>query len=437
MALEDRALDDPGERPGHATNERLLRGMASARIPVEPGRLGRLGFALSVLIVFLAAFLRLFALDRVPPGVYYDESANAVDAIRVLGGVHSIFFIGNQGREPLIIYLQAATMALIGPSPLAIRLPTAVVGILTVAATLVTFNRIYGRRVGLFVGFLVAASYWHLSLSRLAFPAGMLPLFVTVALFWSWKGIHGGRAVHFGLAGAALGLGIYTYIPSRLTPLLYVAWLVGILAIPAWRKHHGPPVRILKGAIFGAIVFAAVASPLAWYFYRHPGEFLRRVRAEQQTDAGATMIGDFGQSIRALTIDGDPNPRQNLPGQPLIAVPVSLASAIGIVVALRRWRDGVSIFCLGWCVAMLAPAALSHEPAHALRLVGEIPFIFVIAALGLDWLFDRRVDGRWPFGALLVALAFTYLGATTFHEYFVGWAARSDTYQAFEADTLH
>jgi len=390
---------------------------------------------LPVLIVLLAAALRLFALDRVPPGLYYDESANGVDAIRVLQGIHPIFFVGNQGREPLIIYLQATTIALIGPSPLALRLPTAMVGILTVAATIITFRRIFGSRVGLFSGFLLAVSYWHLSLSRLAFPAGMLPLFVTLSVYWFWKASHGGRFFDFGLAGAALGLGIYTYIPSRLTPLLFAVWLTGMLSVSAWRKTIAP-TRLLVGGLVGGSLFVVVVSPLAGYFYKHPDEFLGRIQAEQATQPGVTLLEDFSQSVGALVATGDPNPRQNLPGQPLIAVPVSLAWLVGIVIALRRWRDGVSIFLLLCCALMLAPAALSHEPSHALRLVGELPFVLVVAALGFDWLVDRRWPRRWPLGAILVGLSFTFIGISTARSYFVVWAANADTYQAFESDTL-
>jgi hypothetical protein len=39
---------------------------------------------LLALILAIAAPLRLLALDRFPPGLYYDEAANAVDALDTL-----------------------------------------------------------------------------------------------------------------------------------------------------------------------------------------------------------------------------------------------------------------------------------------------------------------------------------------------------------------
>ncbi|HLH72294.1 MAG TPA: hypothetical protein VKX96_03345, partial [Chloroflexota bacterium] len=104
---------------------------------------------LPVGIVAVAMVLRLWAIDRLPPGLYTDEAADGIDALRVLDGVHPIFFTGNQGREPLSIYLQAVAIWLVGPIPLALRLPAVALGILTVAATYATFRGLFGRRVGL------------------------------------------------------------------------------------------------------------------------------------------------------------------------------------------------------------------------------------------------------------------------------------------------
>ena len=62
-----------------------------------------------LLITALAAFLRFWQLDRIPPGFHYDEAFEALEAWRVLTrpGYHPIFFPGNFGVEPMFIYLTA------------------------------------------------------------------------------------------------------------------------------------------------------------------------------------------------------------------------------------------------------------------------------------------------------------------------------------------
>ena len=68
------------------------------------------------------------------PGLYNDEAANGMDAIGVLQGRWPIFFERNYGREPLFIYLQAFSMALLGANPYALRVTAAVIGAATVPA---------------------------------------------------------------------------------------------------------------------------------------------------------------------------------------------------------------------------------------------------------------------------------------------------------------
>jgi len=77
---------------------------------------------LLVLITVFAAVLRLYALDRLPPGLYHDEAYNGLDALGVVDGQYRIFFEANNGREPLFIYLSAIAIFFLGRSPLAIRL---------------------------------------------------------------------------------------------------------------------------------------------------------------------------------------------------------------------------------------------------------------------------------------------------------------------------
>jgi hypothetical protein len=62
---------------------------------------------------FGCVFAAHLDLDRLPPGLFFDETFNAVDAEQVLAG-DSIFLTGNNGREPLFIYLQAAALSGLG-----------------------------------------------------------------------------------------------------------------------------------------------------------------------------------------------------------------------------------------------------------------------------------------------------------------------------------
>ena len=63
-----------------------------------------------------------------------------------------LYFAANNGREPLFIYLQTLAVAILGASPYALRLVSALIGILTVPAvyfcTMAFLNSTGSGRIG-------------------------------------------------------------------------------------------------------------------------------------------------------------------------------------------------------------------------------------------------------------------------------------------------
>ncbi|MCB0214780.1 MAG: hypothetical protein KDJ52_35905, partial [Anaerolineae bacterium] len=88
----------------------------------------------AVLILLLAAFFRLYHLPTLPPGLNFDEAGNGVAALDILAGLPRLWWTIGGGKEPLWPYVIAVSTAIFGPIPLALRLPAAAIGILTVAA---------------------------------------------------------------------------------------------------------------------------------------------------------------------------------------------------------------------------------------------------------------------------------------------------------------
>ncbi|MCX7669592.1 MAG: hypothetical protein N2439_05925, partial [Anaerolineae bacterium] len=89
-----------------------------------------------ILLAALAAGLRFWRLDAIPPGFHYDEAYEALEAWRVLTrpDYRPIFFPGNFGVEPMFIYLTALAFRLFGETPTVMRGVAAAIGTLTVLA---------------------------------------------------------------------------------------------------------------------------------------------------------------------------------------------------------------------------------------------------------------------------------------------------------------
>src|SRR6187549_3697057 len=79
-----------------------------------------------ICILAVAAGMRLYALDRIPPGLYPDEAVNGTDAQEALEtGDFKLFYPNNNGREGLFINLQALSVHIFGNTPFALRFVSA------------------------------------------------------------------------------------------------------------------------------------------------------------------------------------------------------------------------------------------------------------------------------------------------------------------------
>src|SRR5574341_694327 len=149
---------------------------------------------LLVVLIFVAAWLRLWRLTELPPGVWYDEAYYAMDALWILETRSpQVFFIGNNGREPLWQYLAAISMAVLGVRPYAFRLVSVLVGIVTLPLMyrwLVTLffpdpNRSWLALIAT-TGY--AFSFWQVMMSRTGYRVTVFPPFVILTAYLFWRG---------------------------------------------------------------------------------------------------------------------------------------------------------------------------------------------------------------------------------------------------------
>lgn len=385
----------------------------------------------TILAITAAAFaIRVYRLDSVPPGLYWDEATNGLDALDVLAGHMPVFFTRTFGREPLFIYLQAVAISLVGQHAFALRLTAAVVGSATVTATYWMISEIAvesqnRRRMAAWTAIFVAISYWHVSLSRIGFRAICTPLFACVALAMFWRGWHqlaGGRRPigAFAACGAFVGISLYTYIAARFIPFLILC----TLGLAAWSTRPRVPLRRITGAL--AVISSTaviVFAPLGLYFLRHPDEFIFRssvISVFNTSLNDGNVLSDFlrsvGMTIGMFGISGDPNLRHNPAALPAVEWWIALFIMVGTAVGLRR-REILVKFAAIWCAVMALPAVLTTStagmPSH-LRTLGMVPAVYLLTVQGMDSAVERLpCSWRRPATVLIpFAMALATLGGT-------------------------
>lgn len=418
-----------------------------------------------LLILALAAFLRLWQLDTFPPGLYHDEAYNGLDALSLLQGktfpqfyegwelyaqdAHAenpptptrfpVFFEGNFGREPLHVYLMAASIRLFGTTPFAIRLAPAVAGVLGVWTTFLAAKALLGLHgksnldnrykwrgddtghsremlgqwaswIPLLAAFFLAILVPAVHFSRFGIRAMVFVPIEMLTVYFFWRGYNLSQrmpspghqrsqnavTLSFLAAGFFLGLGIYTYAAARLFPLLFVLFVL----FWAWRDWSGLRQNLVN-LVGMTAVSLLTALPLLWFFWQYPYFFIFRIAFVANKGRGTvadqpllTWLLNVGRVVRSLYWQGETHLRHNLPGRPYLDPIQALFFTLGLGQTLRQKLNPRTVFLLLWLLVMLLPTILSGDAPHFGRMTGAAGVISILAAIGIVWLFSV-VSGQW------------------------------------------
>ena len=351
---------------------------------------------LTVFAVLLAsAPLRIYNLHTHPPGLYGDEAADGIDAIRILQGARPIYLTENNGREPLHAYLVAFAISSMGRTPSAVRLPSAIVSIATVLGVYLTATSLFGRRVGLLAALIGGFTIWPIMLGRLATRPALLPFLLAYGLWFGIRAWQTRRLTHWAVSGLLFGVAFYSYTSIRLV----------ILALPLWAAvviSSSKARRLWPGALLFLAILATVVFPLASYSAAHWEDVFGRASGlsvlsinDTPRQTVATLANQLGIVVPMFVVPnaGDWNLRHNIPSRPIFDPVMAVAFITGIFISCQSKHRTKALFCFIWVVVSLIPTTLSEEPPHFARSSGAISLIFIWPALGLDWLY--RVISRY------------------------------------------
>lgn len=325
-----------------------------------------------------------------PPGINGDAARLGLYALDFLKrGLWPLYIHHQFAPHPLIIYLQAPVFALLGFELTVLRGLTAFAGALAAPAAYLACREMladqgprFARRAGVIAALGLALSPFFTLFCRYGFEVTLLPVIALLCIASLWRGVQRGRRIHFFLAGFLLGLSQYAYIVARAFPIaLVVGCLVAIVAdrrfLSRWR-----------GLVLTAVTAAIVMLPQWILYIRAPYTFFART---QQT-AGRFIfelpdpIITFGSKLLNQLLmlgwrwENDYNPYSNRP----LLNPVLLVGLVLAVVSVFRSRRVGQKFSLAITVVMLVPDLITYEglAPSATRLIGAVPFIFILAGMG-------------------------------------------------------
>ena len=374
-------------------------------------------------VLLLAAIFRLVLLHDVPPGLSQDEVLNA-DIVQIIrNGGHALFFREGFGHEPLYHYFSVPFQVLLGDNVLSIRLPAVALGLLLVALTLRWARREFGQGTAVIAGLGLAISWWPIVFSRVGIRPILEPvLLLLFAWFWPKRPW---------LAGLFLGLSVYSYTGARV-----VFAIPALLGLYFFLTQRGKEAK-QKAALVVLGVSLAVTVPLFLTLWADP-TLQQRVDqlAEPLEELRVGNLQPILQSTLAtlgvFSFTGDPRWTYSLPGRPLFDWGTAVFFYLGLLLALRRWRQPRYAFVLIWLGVTLLPSAITPQSPSTVRLVGALPVVFVLLGVGGTAVYSKVASANLT-SAKNLALTAVFLGFVginlfrTVNDGFVKWPQTETT----------
>lgn len=355
---------------------------------------------LLILFLLLGAALRFHGLAPMDAMLHHDEAYNGLDALALVESpVLQAYFPANTGREGLFYYPLALGIALFGNSVFALRVVSAFIGIISLAAAYRLGHELFGRDSAVWVLAALAVLYWPVHLSHLIFRAGLVPLLGAL----SFAALLRAHRLQRGwwLAGVLTGLTLYTYTAARVYVAYALVWLL-------WCALRDLKAR--RDALAAIAIVLVMSLPLL-IALRQPvdttASIERAAAANLQTVVENTL--DWGNALLGA---GDPNDDHNLPDHPILDLPLATLALAGLLFGWRLLRQRwLGIWWLGLLGIALLPTILSIDAPHYLRGVGLLLPLALLIGTGAAWI------ARWRSGWLLALALVLWAGANTYTDF--------------------
>ncbi|RME45888.1 MAG: phospholipid carrier-dependent glycosyltransferase, partial [Chloroflexi bacterium] len=359
-------------------------------------------------------------------------------------------------REALQFYLTAALIRFtpLTISHLALKVGTALFGIIAVPLTYLLGRELYNREVGLLAAAFLAISQWHIAITRVGLRFPFTAAFATPTLYFLFRAFKYNRRNDWLACGLVLGAGLHSYTAMRVVPVLLIvlvglkllfdlaSWLRGRLAPVTERAYaeaeaSALSVRFWINGALGGLASVLVFLPLLRFMRDEPKTFWFRVlsrssEVERQLPADTWRVfwGNVKNALLMFNYRGDMVWVNTVPGDPVLNWVTGSLFVLGVAYVLWRFvqhGDRRSVYVLVSLFMLLLPSILSlaypNENPSVVRAGGAVPFAALLAALPLyvaaDGLYRGLGEaGRWAAGALVILLL--AVGArSTFQWYFV------------------
>lgn len=401
---------------------------------------------LLVVILLLAALLRLWKLGSIPPHLTPDEAALGYNAYSILktgrdeyGELLPIIFKSFGDYKPgLYVYLTVPFVAALGLNEFAVRLPSAIAGIFSVYLIFIITKELFkDRRLSLISAFITAVTPWLIYFSRGAWEVNVSLTLTLAGIYLFLRSLQ--KPKFLILSSIFFSSTLLSYQGAKLATSVVII----ILLILYRRKILGFDKKVLgKSAVLGIIVSLPIVLSLfqgragrlgvfSVFSYPRPKVYLENFLAQGSEKPGGLSYylfhseslnfvrGILGRwfnhySGRFLFFQGDwPNPRHSAPYHGMLLLSDLVLLIVGFVALAKKGLSKETSFIWLWLVFSTLPSVLSRDQVHAVRALNMVVPVVFLLSFGLENILAKK-NIKYAFFALFT-LSFIYF----FDAYFV------------------
>jgi 4-amino-4-deoxy-L-arabinose transferase-like glycosyltransferase len=375
-----------------------------------------------------AATVRVVILTHLPLPFEQDEAALAHESLHVLEGqTENMFMSGLQGHATMQYFAQAVFLKVFGINVFAIRLVSAVAGIVTIPLLYLFLRQLFGRTTALLAATYVVGYHLHLHFSRIGMENIGDPFLMVSVLYFAWRASREGKTRDFVLTGLVMGLGLYLSPAARvIPPIVLVLFAYSALRRPSFLRQAVPGLGLMT------LAYGAAALPVGVFWFTHHSYFMDRISVvsifqsgwidqEQATTGKSTIAILWDQSVHAFGAFGrypDNGIFYRAP-IPLVDRLSLIPFLVGLGYALYRFLDERYFLLLAiFGAVVVTGGVLTLEPPTAQRLLGTIPAVVALIAIGIKLIADGFSQWRPNAGPYAAGVIVAALLATNIHFYF-------------------
>lgn len=370
----------------------------------------------NVLLVILVTtlLLRLFDVGSIPSSLNSDELLKAYDGASVWltgkdhhGSWFPLFFEqSGEYSPPLYIYFSGLFSSCFGIGPVMVRLPSVLLGYVSVLFTLYFLRRISTEKTALVAAALVAVSPWHIFYSRIGWEAVLQVPMQLIAFLFLEKWVNDNAFKSLIISTTAFALTLYAYPTERLFIPLMLLWICMV--------YYKQIIQQYKQVILCLGWFVILMLPTINMYINHQQQMQARwqfLSVFHLTDGWLVFFTQWLEHLSPMFLFITGSYFGMIGGVALLVILPFFY--LGLWTCVRRHNKS-DLILLGWFLLFSVPASMTYDRydsssmPNSLRTTCGMPVIEIISAYGImacyDWIKQEDVKKYFFYGIALLII---------------------------------